>query len=96
MKTNPKKIQVYANLKGADLSGQDLSGWDFTRADLTGANLEGAILANTDFRCAYLDDARISNTSLVKCNFTGASVNALLQDCHVDRYVFVAALWPVS
>jgi len=73
------KIELRANLSGADLSGADLrranlSGADLSGADLRRANLSGADLYGADLYGADLSGADLSGADLRRADLSGADL----------------------
>lgn len=48
------KIELFANLQGADLQGADMRGADLRGADLRGADLQGAILQGATIKDGFM------------------------------------------
>src|SRR4030067_1094410 len=70
--SEPRIVNGYTIVPGADLSGANLFGADLSRANLLGANLLGANLSGPNLSGANLSGANLSRTNPSRPNLSGA------------------------
>jgi len=70
------KVEISADLSGADLRSADLSRANLRSANLSGANLRSANLSGADLSGANLRSANLSGADLRSANLSGANLRS--------------------